>query len=88
MNSTDVDVSYLGALIAQQMRVEKKIQKLVDKYLTTEMPAATFMSKQTPLLIQRSVLVAKIRVSSEKLTVENECVPDCQDDTKPDNSSN
>lgn len=52
-------VSLLGR---ELFTVDAQIRKLVDKYLETDMPAKTFMHKQTPMLMHRSVLVAKIKV--------------------------
>ena len=61
MNSTD---EALAALRMDLLNIEMLIAKLTDKYLSTEMPAKSFMTRQTPLLMQRSVLVAKLKAIS------------------------
>ncbi|KKN80426.1 hypothetical protein LCGC14_0330190 [marine sediment metagenome] len=84
-------------------KVENQISKLVDKYLSTEMPAKSFMTRQTPLLMQRSVLVAKLKVlgarsvgtdsSSQQPSAEYPSTTTVdvdtteRHDTKPDNST-
>jgi hypothetical protein len=55
-------------------KVENQISKLTDKYLSTNLAAKTFMTNQTPLLMQRSVLIAKIKV----LSVPSPDVPDAE----------